>query len=66
MTTIILSSLWFGGGTGCLGIVKVDDQYEGIKYYIVCAVGANEQEDQQRIAQWGSTFPKEAGDLLFH
>jgi hypothetical protein len=52
-----------------VGIVQVEDQYDGIKYYIASppgeAKGHNEQEDIDFIADWGSTFPKQAGDLLF-
>lgn len=65
----ILETYWFNGG----GIVRVLDDYEGIKYYIRGTAGddqdtriaASEKDDAQYIADWGSTFPKAAGDALF-
>lgn len=64
----IIDVKWFCGRT-MVGIVKVEDEYDGIKYYIASppgeAKGNNEQEDIQFIADWGSTFPKDVGDLLF-
>jgi len=64
----ILDTLWFCGRT-MVGIVRVETEYEGIKYYIASppgeAKGNNEEEDIQFIADWGSTFPRHAGDVLF-
>ena len=60
----ILDVMWFCGRTN-VGIVKVNDEYDGIKYYIGSAMGIKEKDDMQHIADWGSTFPKDAGDLLF-
>ena len=57
--------LWFCSGHGNVGIVKVNDQYDGIKYYIGACSGLNEGLDIDHIAKWGSKFPKSAGDLLF-
>lgn len=57
--------LWFCAGHGNVGIVKVNDPYDGIKYYIGACSGANEESDIAHIASWGSKFPKSAGDLLF-
>ena len=60
----VLDSTWF---INC-GIVKVLDEYEGIKYYIR-GIQANEwstpEQDAEMVANWGSTFPREAGDVLF-
>jgi hypothetical protein len=60
----ILDTYWFING----GIVCVLDEYEGIKYYIR-GIQSNEfstpEKDAQMIADWGSTFPKEIGDVLF-
>lgn len=60
----ILDTLWY---INC-GIVRVEDEYEGIKYYIR-GIQSNEwstpENDSQLIADWGSTFPKEVGDILF-
>jgi hypothetical protein len=61
--------LWFCGRSN-VGIVRVEDEWDGIKYYI----GAppyiehspnSEDYDREWIADWGSTFPKEVGDILF-
>ena len=60
----ILDALWF---INC-GIVRVDDEFASIKYYIR-GFQNNEwstpEKDAQLIADWGSTFPTEAGDVLF-
>jgi hypothetical protein len=61
----ILDVMWFGG-TSCVGIVRVEDPYEGIKYYISSCTGMNEDVDKEHIAAWGATFPKAAGDMLFN
>jgi hypothetical protein len=55
---------WFCGRTQ-VGIVQVNEPYEGIKYYIASPPGDNEDEDTRFIADWGSTFPKDVGDVLF-
>lgn len=60
----ILDVKWFCGRTN-VGIVRVETQHDGIKYYIAAVEGYNEHTDMQFIADWGSTFPKHAGDALF-
>jgi hypothetical protein len=60
----ILDVRWFNAN-GCVGIVKIHDPYEGVKYYIGIAQGLDAIEDAKYIADWGSFFPKEAGDKLF-
>lgn len=60
----VLDVRWFHG----CGIVRVIDEYEGVKYFIksIRPIGCEtEQEDMQDIADWGSTFPNDAGDVLF-
>jgi hypothetical protein len=57
----VLDVRWFNGA----GIVKVEDEFDGIKYYIRHIDGYDEKKDIQMIAEWGSTFPKDAGDVLF-
>lgn len=57
----ILDAIWFNK----VGIVRVEDEYEGIKYYIKEVDGLNEEEDMWKVADWGSSFPKAAGDVLF-
>jgi hypothetical protein len=60
----ILDVKWFCGRTN-VGIARVEDEYDGIKYYIAGIEGYDEADDAQFIADYGSTFPKEAGDVLF-
>lgn len=61
----ILDVRWFCAGHGNVGIVRVMTEYEGIRYYIGQCNGADEEVDSQYIADWGSRFPVEAGDVLF-
>lgn len=61
--------MWFCGRSN-VGIVQVNDRYDGLKYYIGSPpfdeYGPNaEVRDMQWIAEWGSTFPKAVGDMLF-
>ena len=67
--TKVVNSIWFGsanwGGPSCIGLVMVKTDYEGVKYYIGCAKGFNQEADEKHIADWGHSFPKNAGDVLF-
>ena len=61
-----LKSIWFTNRDGTIGIVKVDDDFFGIKYYIgTTHAGYSEEADAQHIVAWGTRFPKDAGDALF-
>ena len=62
ISNVVLDALWYNG----CGIVKVQTEYDGIKYYIrgVCSQ-TTEEHDSQIIGDWGSTFPNDVGDLLF-
>lgn len=60
----VLDVRWFSGAQ-CVGIVRVDVPYEGIKYYIGPAFGGSEEIDIEYISAYGATFPSDAGDLLF-
>lgn len=60
----ILGVRWF---SGC-GIVRVEMDFIEIKYFIKSIQpfgGASEKQDMEDIADWGSTFPNDAGDVLF-
>lgn len=57
----VLGVRWFNS----VGIVKVEDEFDGIKYYIRHIDGYNEKQDIQRIMEWGAKFPNDAGDVLF-
>lgn len=60
----VLDVKWFTG-RDCIGIVKVDVEYEGICYYIGVVDGQDEEDDKQLIAEWGTRFPVEYGEALF-
>ena len=61
----LLDIRWFNGRI-MTGIARTEDEYEGIKYYIAGIEHSSTSEaDAQFVADWGSTFPKEAGDVLF-
>ena len=60
----VLDVRWFSG-TSCVGIVRVDMPYEGIKYFISSCTGQSEEVDKEHIAAWGATFPNDVGDMLF-
>lgn len=61
----IIGVRWFSGRE-CVGVVRVEDQYAPhIKYYIGVGLGRVEEADAQHIAEWGSHFPSDAGDVLF-
>lgn len=60
----ILGKYWFCKG----GIVRVQTDYEGIKYFILgmkLEPYGNPDDDAIYIAEMGNTFPKDAGDALF-
>lgn len=61
----ILDVMWFCGRSN-VGIVRVEDEWDGIKYYIGSGfAGYDEETDKKFITDWGSTFPNHAGDALF-
>ena len=58
----ILDVKWFNS----IGIVRVEDDFLGIVYYIgTVPSDFMEEESKQHIADWGSRFPIDAGDVLF-
>lgn len=61
--------MWFSGRS-CVGIVRVVDPYDGVKYYIgsppMSDFSSNREEDDiQWIVDWGASFPTEIGQELF-
>lgn len=64
----IIGVVWFSGRS-TVGIVKVNDEYDGIKYYIgsppFTGWGSEEEQDKQWIADWGASFPPALGEQLF-
>ena len=61
----ILRTHWFTNKDGTIGIVHVKTEYDGLRYFIGRARGNDEIFDAQYIAEWGSSFPEDAGDVLF-
>ena len=60
----IIESLWYHCGTDGIGIVKTLNDQGELQYYIGTGYGANMKEDEQRIANWGTRFSLEAGNIL--
>jgi hypothetical protein len=60
----LLDVMWFSGQS-CVGLVRVQHEYDGIVYYIGTAMGSDETVDSEHIMAWGARFPNDAGDLLF-
>ena len=61
----LLDVRWFTNRDGSTGIMRVEDKWEGIKYYIGGVTGMNEIVDMRYVADWGSTFDYAAGNTLF-
>ena len=60
-----LRAKWFNTKTGIIGIVYAQDDYENKDYFIGVAQGLHEPIDIANIANIGTLFPKDVGDLLF-
>lgn len=61
----ILGVRWFCGRSN-VGIVRVHFEAEDeTRYYIKAVSGVNEEDDSWDIAHWGTTFPTDAGNVLF-
>ena len=50
--------------TNKVGIVRVEDVYDGVLYYVKDVAGYSLEIDIFNVADWGNTFPKVAGDAL--
>ena len=60
-----LRAKWFNTKTGIIGIVYAQDDFENKDYFIGVAQGLHEPIDIANIANIGTLFPQEVGDLLF-
>jgi len=61
----ILDAYWFTPmGSSVIGIVKVNTEFDGIKYYIGTCSGMNQDGDAKHIAERGARFPGYAGEKL--
>ena len=63
----IITSTWFTPmGGACIGVVMVEDDIDGIQYFIGPAIGRDQTDDETWIAEHGAAFPALAGMALFH
>ena len=60
----ILNVRWFTG-RDCIGIVRVQTDYNGIQYFIGKVDGIDAEDDARYVADWGSRFDPAAGRVLF-
>jgi len=67
----ILDSYWFTPmGGDIIGVVKVETDYDGIKFYIGNVYkypgegGLDKKNDEITITERGAKFPQDAGKLL--
>jgi len=62
----ILESYWFTPTWGSIiGIIKVKNEMDEIKYYIGNAGGQDKKKDEEFISIRGAKFPKEAAEQIF-
>jgi len=58
----VLEAYWFTSmGGEPIGIVKVQTEFDGIKFYIGNAPGMDEDSDAHYIADRGAKFPTDLG-----
>ena len=63
----ILDSTWFTPmGGAIVGVVMVEDDIDGVQYFIGPAIGRDQTADETWIAEHGAAFPALAGMALFH
>lgn len=60
----ILDVMWFSGRNS-VGIVRAEDEYDGVVYYIGGVYAGRGQLVVEYIMAFGAKFPKHAGDILF-
>jgi hypothetical protein len=53
-------------GGAIIGVVMVEDDIDGVQYFIGPALGQDQTVDEQWIAERGARFPALAGMALFH
>lgn len=61
----VLDWTWFNTNKGTVGIVKMQDEHNGIIYRIGAVDGFMEKMDVLQLVAWGAKFPKAAGDAIF-
>jgi hypothetical protein len=58
-------SIWFTNASGTVGIVKVLDYGVDVYYIAHIAHPTTQEQDAEFVANYGSTFPRFAGQGLF-
>jgi hypothetical protein len=53
-------------GGAIIGVVMVEDDIDGVQYFIGPALGRDQTVDETWIAEHGARFPALAGMALFH
>jgi hypothetical protein len=61
----VIDWTWYTTNKGTVGIVKMQDENEGVIYRISAVDGFMEKMDVLQVVAWGAKFPKAAGDALF-
>jgi hypothetical protein len=64
----VTNSYWFNSNGRTIGIIEVETEYDGLKYYIGIPKreGGSQKDDELEISEWGSMFPKAAAQTLFY
>jgi hypothetical protein len=61
----VIDWTWYTTNKGTVGIVKMQDENEGVIYRISAVDGFMEKMDVLQVVAWGAKFAKAAGDALF-
>lgn len=63
----VLDSYWFTNPMGTIGIVLGEDETTKEKkaYIGNASLDNSQQEDEERILRWGSTYPIDAAKFFF-
>jgi len=60
----VLGVRWFTG-RDTVGVVKVETEFDGIRYYVGAGKGLDEQSDMQYICDWGAKVSDAIGEAIF-
>jgi hypothetical protein len=63
---ILDSTCFTAAGGAHIGVVMVEDDIDGVQYFIGPAIGRDWSADEVWIAENGDRFPALAGMALFH
>ena len=63
----VIDSVWFTPmGGSVIGVVMVEDDIDGVQYFIGTGTGHSQADDEIWIAEHGARLPDAAGMALFH